>query len=1039
MFNIPPLKSNYARIKMRKDYLKHENDCVAQCYEQSTLTPQQQAFSDAYAYELVKEVRGDKASLNGVQGLMQEYSLSDNEGIVLMCLAEALLRIPDSITADKLIEDKLGGGDFSSHIGKGHTWFVNASTWGLVVTGKILNINEDGWANILSNLTKKTGTPIIRTAINQMMKILGREFVLGETISEAISRATKNETKGYRHSYDMLGEGAKTMEDASHYYNMYEMALHTIGKSAMDKNVINSAGISIKISALHPRYEFIQYDRVMAEVVPKMIALCKHAKSYNIGLFIDAEEMDRLDISLDIIDILLSHEDLDGWEGLGIVIQAYSKRAIHAIDALYTSASDNNRKIMVRLVKGAYWDAEIKRAQEKGLSQYPVFTRKEYTDISYTACSKKLFKYADTIYACFATHNAQTVASIVAIFGDTPFEFQKLHGMGDPLYAMVTKEKKIPCRVYAPVGNYRDLLPYLVRRLLENGANSSFVNRIHDETIPIEDIIKDPRNIAKEYNFDRHDKICLPTHITMPQRTFAKGIDMTDINEITILKSEMEKHNIQYEAFAIIDGKDVKGDKVAITSPQDKNKTVGIAHFVNSDTVKKALEVAHNAQPEWDKTPADDRAKILEKCADMLEQEMPKFMAIATLEAGKTLEDGIAEIREAVDFLRYYANDARRLFSKPTILPGVTGETNTYQLHGRGVFLCISPWNFPLAIFLGQIAGALSAGNTVVAKPAESTPIIAYEAIRLMIKAGLPSNVVSLIPGQGSLVGSVLVPDNKIAGVAFTGSSETARVINRMLAERLDGIIPFIAETGGQNAMLVDSSALLEQVTRDVVNGAFQSAGQRCSATRVLFLQDDIADDGIKMIKGAMAELNIGDPEKINTDVGPVIDEKSLNNLNAHKQKMMKEAILLGQVEIPENIKDKGNFFAPCMFEISDISVLEREIFGPCLHIVRWKNTDLDAVIDSINNTGYGLTFAIHSRIEETVTHVLNRIKVGNAYVNRNQIGALVGIQPFGGEGKSGTGFKAGGPNYLLRFAGEKTVSIDTTAAGGNASLMAEV
>ena len=1039
MFNIPPLKSNDARIQMRKYYLKDENESVAECYEQSNLTTQQQAISDAYAYELVKEVRGDKASLNGVQGLMQEYSLSDNEGIVLMCLAEALLRIPDSITADKLIDDKLGGGDFSSHIGKGHTWFVNASTWGLVITGKILNMNEDGWSNILKNLMKKTGTPIIRTAINKMMKILGREFVLGETISEAISRAQKNEKKGYRHSYDMLGEGAKTMDDASNYYHMYETALHTIGKSAMDQNIINSAGISIKISALHPRYEFIEYDRVIAEIVPKVIALCKQAKSYNIGLFIDAEEMDRLDISLDIIDILLSHEDLDGWEGLGIVVQAYSKRATHAIDALYTSASHNNRKIMVRLVKGAYWDAEIKRAQEKGLSNYPVFTRKEYTDISYIACSKKLFKYADTIYPCFATHNAQTVASIVAIFGDTPFEFQKLHGMGDTLYAMVTKGKKIPCRIYAPVGNYRDLLPYLVRRLLENGANSSFVNRIHDEAIPIEEIIKDPRSIAKEYNFEHHDRIGLPTHITMPQRAFAKGIDMTDINEITILKSEMEKHNIQYEAFALIDGKDVKGDKVTITSPQDKNKTVGIAHFVNNDTAKKALEVAYNAQPGWDKTPADDRAEILEKCADMLEQEMPKFMAIATLEAGKTLEDGIAEIREAVDFLRYYANDARRLFSKPTILPGATGETNTYQLHGRGVFLCISPWNFPLAIFLGQIAGALSAGNTVVAKPAESTPIIAYEAIKLMIKAGLPSNVVSLIPGQGSLVGSVLVPDNKIAGVAFTGSTETARVINRMLAERLDGIIPFIAETGGQNAMLVDSSALLEQVTRDVVNGAFQSAGQRCSATRVLFLQEDIADDAIKMITGAMAELSIGDPAKINTDVGPVIDEKSLDILNAHKQKMMKEATLLGQVEIPEHIKDKGNFFAPCMFEISDISILEREVFGPCLHIVRWKNTDLDAIIDTINNTGYGLTFAIHSRIEETVNHVLNRIKVGNAYVNRNQIGALVGIQPFGGEGKSGTGFKAGGPNYLLRFAGEKTVSIDTTAAGGNASLMAEV
>ncbi|MGB1361382.1 MAG: bifunctional proline dehydrogenase/L-glutamate gamma-semialdehyde dehydrogenase PutA [Alphaproteobacteria bacterium] len=1046
MFKTPNLIVNDNRKNMRNNHLVDEVSIVKKLYDEALFNDSDNKEIESFASDLIQNVRDNKSALTAVQSLMQEYALSDKEGIILMCLAESLLRIPDSYTANKLIKDKLQSGDFYSHAGNGYTWFVNASTWGLVLTGKVLKMNDAGWAGVFKDLTKKTSLPVIRTAVGQMMKILGKEFVLGETIESAINRADEMEQKGYRYSYDMLGEGALTKHDAIRYYNEYEKALNAIGSLENGKNIYDRAGISVKISAIHPRYEMLEHHRVMAEVVPDMLKLCKLAKQYNIGLFIDAEEMDRTDVSLDIVDALLSNAELDGWDGLGFVVQAYGKRAKYVIDDLYGMCKSYNRKMMVRLVKGAYWDTEIKRAQEMGLDDFPVFTRKEHTDVSYIACSKQLFKYNDLIYPCFATHNAHSVATVINIAENSTnakYEFQKLHGMGDYMYSMVTEsEKKIPTRIYAPVGNYKDLLPYLVRRLLENGANSSFVNRIFDEDIDIKDMVKSPMEVALENGFTKHEKVQYAKDITKPEndkqswRDNAKGIDMTNINDLETIKKGMEDYSLNTNAFSIIDGIDINGEKVDVLSPQS-NEKIATAHFVNEKTAKQGLESVAKGFNAWTKTSAEDRAVILEKTADIFEERMADFIKLTSLEAGKTILDGIAEVREAVDFLRYYANEARRIFV-PTELPGPTGEKNIFELHGRGVFLCISPWNFPLAIFMGQIAGALSAGNTVVAKPAETTPLVAYEAVKVLLEAGLPKDAICLLQGHGKVVGDALLTDKNISGVAFTGSTETAQHINITLAGRTDGIIPFIAETGGQNAMIVDSSALLEQVSRDLITGAFQSAGQRCSATRVLYVQDDIADNLIKMLSGAMNELNIGDPINPATDVGPVIDNKALDILTNHKARMDKEAKKVG--ETPMNADcEKGTFFAPVMYEIDSINVLEREVFGPVLHIIRWKNEDLDKVIDEINNTGYGLTFGIHSRIDETIDYVVSRMRVGNAYVNRNQIGAMVGQQPFGGEGKSGTGFKAGGPNYLLRFCTEKTISIDTTAAGGNASLMAEV
>ena len=1047
MLDIEKITDNKIRRKMREYQTISEEKIVSELYKIASFSKSQEKSIEKISLDLISNVRKSKSALSVVQSLMQEYALSDKEGIILMCLAESLLRVPDNFTANKLIKDKLQSGDFQSHIGKGEKWFVNASTYGLVLTGKILKLDEDGWTSVLSNLIKNTSLPVIRNTIGQMMKILGKEFVLGQSIDEALKNSIKLEKKGYRYSYDMLGEGAVTQDDSIRYYKDYLDAIKTIGSKTKGRTVHDRAGISVKISAIHPRYELFEYERVMQEIVPKMIELCKLAKKNNISLFIDAEEMDRTEISLEIIKELLSHKDLADWDGLGFVVQTYGKRASFVIDDLNDMCVKNNRKIMVRLVKGAYWDTEIKIAHEMGLDDFPVFTRKEHSDVSYVACSKKLFEYNENIYSCFATHNALSVATVIEIaksYPDVKYEFQKLHGMGDYMYHLITEcAYDIPTRIYAPVGVHRDLLPYLVRRLLENGANSSFVKNIFDDDIPIKDMVKSPMALAKKNKFTKHPKVQYAKDINnLPNeedlwRDNSKGIDMTNIKEVKKLIKDMDKYNLGKDAYSIINGKNVSSKTLNIVSPQNTKNKIAKSHFINKKQCLDALESVSSGFEKWDNMDCAKRSKILEKSADIFEKRMADFIKILSLEAGKTLNDCIAEVREGVDFLRYYSKQSQQLL-KQRELPGPTGESNTYQLSGRGVFLCISPWNFPFAIFLGQIAGALSVGNTVIAKPAETTSLIAYETIKVLLEAGLPKDAIALLIGEGRMIGDTLLERTEIAGVSFTGSTETAQHINMTLAKRTDGIIPFIAETGGQNAMIVDSSALLEQATKDIVNGAFQSAGQRCSATRLLYVQDEVADNLIKMISGAMDELSIGDPMNPATDVGPVIDEKSLEVLKKHQTKMDKKYKKVGQAELPDECKD-GTFFAPAMYEIPNVNVLEREVFGPILHIVRWKKEKLDDVIDEINGTGYGLTFGIHSRIDSTVDYVVGKMKVGNAYVNRNQIGAMVGQQPFGGTGKSGTGFKAGGPHYLLKFCEEKTVSIDTTASGGNASLMAEV
>lgn len=1032
------------RRAVRAAYRMDEEACLAERLKQASLPAEAIDRIEERARNLVRRVREDRVKSSGIDAFMHEYELSSQEGVVLMCLAEALLRIPDSETADALIKDKIGGGNWESHLGHSESLFVNASTWGLMLTGKLVKLEdakpEFDWRSTLSRMVHRSGEPVIRQAVTQAMRVMGRQFVMGRTIEEATDRAKSAEKIGYRHSYDMLGEAARTMEDAERYFQAYAHAIEVIGKKAKGRGPIDSPGVSIKLSALHSRYEFVQRDRVMAELYPKLMDLAQMAKAQDIGLCVDAEEADRLDISMDVIKAASGDASLKGWDGFGLAVQAYQKRAAPLIDWLEDVAGRTNRRLMVRLVKGAYWDTEVKRAQEMGEDGYPVFTRKVTTDVSYLACARKLLDGKQAFYPCFATHNAHSVAAVIEMAGNrNDYEFQRLHGMGDALYEQIVGKDKLGlnCRIYAPVGSHEDLLAYLVRRLLENGANTSFVNRIVDEKQPLAAIVADPIAAARSLRQAAHPSIPVPRRLYGDGRDNAQGMDVTDVAKLEPLRAAMMATlEENWWAGPIVGGRprDVLTGRV-VHGPADNGKPIGRVLDATADDAMTALDRAHRARHAWDRTPAKQRADILRRIADLYEENMPRLMAFAVREAGKSIPDAIAEVREAVDFLRYYADKAEEDFSGPTVLPGPTGESNSISLHGRGVFLCISPWNFPLAIFTGQVAAALAAGNCVLAKPAEQTPIIAYEAVRLMHRAGLPDDVLSLLPGDGPTIGNALLPDPRIAGVAFTGSTDTARIINKALANREGPIAPLIAETGGQNAMIVDSSALPEQVTRDVLISAFQSAGQRCSALRVLFVQQDIADKLTKMIAGAMKELRIGDPSLLATDVGPVIDDEAKAMLSKHAERMDRDAKLIYRTPMPENCA-KGTFFAPCAYEIPSLDVLEREVFGPVLHVIRYKSTELDKVIDAINGTGYGLTAAVHSRVEATVNHIVDRLEVGNAYVNRNQIGAIVGVQPFGGEGLSGTGPKAGGPRYLHRFATERVISVDTTAAGGNASLM---
>jgi len=994
------------------------------------------------ARELVVHVRARRRQTGGIDAFMSEYDLSSQEGIVLMCMAEALLRIPDADTADKLIRDKIALADWERHLGGSESLFVNASTWGLMLTGRVISLDrtwQDEFGRIAGRLISRAGEPIIRQAMTHAMRIMGRQFVMGRTIGEALERARESETRGYRHSYDMLGEAARTMADADGYMSDYEAAIDAVGAAAPDVDLFAKPSISVKLSALHPRYEVAQADRVMAELAPRLLELARRARARGIALTVDAEEADRLDLSLDILAWVVADTGLEGWDGLGLALQAYQKRAGPLIDWLAELAQRTGRRLPLRLVKGAYWDSEIKRTQEQGLAGYPVFTRKAGTDVSYIACAAKLLAQPKLFYPQFATHNAQTLATILTLAeGRKDFEFQRLHGMGEALYERVVGDETLGlmCRVYAPVGSHEHLLAYLVRRLLENGANTSFVNRIVDDDLPIEAMIGDPADEVRADGAAPHPKIPLPVNLFGPERKNSTGLDLSDWQVLARLAADMAAAaEAPFRAAPVVAGEFMTGPERIITDPADRRRDVGTVVEASESQVEAAVASAHRAAPEWEGAPAEERARCLERAADLLENHISEAITIATREAGKTLVDGVAEVREAVDFCRYYAERARIDFAGPVVLPGPTGERNVIELNGRGVFLCISPWNFPLAIFTGQVAAALAAGNTVLAKPAEQTSVMAAFAVRLMHEAGVPGNVLHLLPGDGARIGGKLVADERVAGVAFTGSTEVARLINRGLAARAGPIVPLIAETGGQNAMVVDSSALPEQVATDVIRSAVNSAGQRCSALRVLFVQKDVADRVIAMLVGAMAELRIGDPALIETDVGPVIDEDARGTLESHAARMDKEAKLLFRASLPEAC-DHGTFFAPRAYEIESIGVLDREVFGPILHVVRFDGQRLDRVVDAINATGYGLTLGIHTRIDETARYIVERARVGNIYVNRNMIGAIVGSQPFGGEGLSGTGPKAGGPRYLHRFATERVVSTDTTAAGGNAALM---
>ncbi len=989
------------------------------------------------ATRLVQGLR-DAPLTSGVAALVQEFSLSSQEGVALMCLAEALLRIPDKATRDVLIRDKISRGDWKSHVGRSPSLFVNAAAWGLVLTGKLTSTSsEKSLTSALTRVIGKGGEPLIRQGVHRAMKLMGEQFVTGQTISEALANSRKYEAQGFRYSYDMLGEAATTEHDAQRYLRDYEQAIHAIGAASAGRGIFEGPGISIKLSALHPRYSRAQYDRVMAELLPRVLHLAELAKQYDIGMNIDAEEADRLELSLDLMEALCAAPSLKGWSGIGFVVQAYQKRCPQVIDYLIDLARRSRRRLMVRLVKGAYWDSEIKRAQLDGLAGYPVYTRKIYTDVSYLACARKLLEAPDAIYPQFATHNAQTLASIYQLAASVggsyysgQYEFQCLHGMGEPLYAQVTgpaAEGKLarPCRIYAPVGTHETLLAYLVRRLLENGANTSFVNRIGDASVPVAELVTDPVQDALQIAKDEgrlgapHPRIPLPQDLFAGEgaqsRSNSQGLNLAHEQQLASLAAAL-LYSTRQTYLAAPPQVTLPANPAqtpgwqALANPAELSDIVGWVHEATAEEADACAGQAAQAAPIWAGTPPAARADVLARAADLLEQHSQPLMGLIMREAGKTLSNAVAEIREAVDFLRYYGAQ-------------VAAEFDNAAQRPLGVVLAISPWNFPLAIFCGQVAAALAAGNTVLAKPAEQTPLTAAAMVQILHEAGVPQGALQLVPGRGETVGAALVAHPQVAGVMFTGSTEVARIIARTLAQRLSPNghpIPLIAETGGQNAMIVDSSALAEQVVADVLSSAFDSAGQRCSALRVLCLQEDIAERQMTMLRGALQEWVMGNPDRQSTDVGPVIDAEARAQIEAHIQRMHDAGQKVTRVQQQDGQKDgqlNGHFVAPTIIEIDSTKRLTREVFGPVLHVIRYQREQLDALIDGINATGYGLTFGMHSRIDETIAHLSERVHAGNIYVNRNVIGAMVGVQPFGGMGLSGTGPKAGGPLYLHRLA----------------------
>ncbi|MFT3758551.1 trifunctional transcriptional regulator/proline dehydrogenase/L-glutamate gamma-semialdehyde dehydrogenase [Thauera sp.] len=1026
----PHLEPSPLRAAITAAWRKPETSALPWLLDQARLPPALAKRSHDLALRIAGALRNRKSSggKSGlVQGLLQEFSLSSQEGIALMCLAEALLRIPDVGTRDALIRDKISHGNWKGHVGQSPSMFVNAAAWGLMLTGKLVATHsESGMSNALGKLIARGGEPLIRKGVDMAMRMMGEQFVTGETMAEALAHAQALEAKGFRYSYDMLGEAALTAEDARRYLNDYEQAIHAIGKASNGRGVYEGPGISIKLSALHPRYARAQVERVMAELYPVVLKLALLAKQYDIGLNIDAEETDRLELSLDMLEKLCHEPGLQGWKGIGFVIQAYQKRCPHVIDWLIDLARRSGHRLMIRLVKGAYWDSEIKRAQEAGMEDFPVYTRKPYTDVSYIACARKLLAAPDAIYPQFATHNAQTLATVYELAEPTTwqpgqYEFQCLHGMGEPLYEQVVgpvAEGKLgrPCRIYAPVGTHETLLAYLVRRLLENGANTSFVNQISDDGIPLEDLVKNPIEQVEAMAVKEgalglpHPGIAAPRKLYGPARTNSAGLDLANDQVLLKLSETLQATAAGSLRAEPLIAADLAASAAAtvepVLNPSCHADQVGTVREASSAEVEAALQGALEEAPRWAAVPATDRAAALQRAADLMEAQLQPLMGVLVREAGKTYANAIAEVREAVDFLRYYSAQVQAQFDNTTHRP-------------LGPVVCISPWNFPLAIFTGQVAAALAAGNTVLAKPAEQTPLVAARAVQLLHEAGIPRAALQLLPGRGETVGAQLTGDTRVQGVMFTGSTEVARLLQRTLSQRLSPggqPIPLIAETGGQNAMIVDSSALTEQVVIDVLSSAFDSAGQRCSALRVLCVQEEAAERLLTMLKGAMAELRLGNPEQLFNDIGPVIDAEAQQGIQRHIDGLRSKGRPVHQLCQRDASADEGTFIPPTLIELPDLADLTREVFGPVLHVVRYRREDLPKLLDRLNGLGYGLTMGLHTRIDETIAQVTATAHVGNLYVNRNIVGAVVGVQPFGGEGLSGTGPKAGGPLYLYRL-----------------------
>ena len=987
---------------------------------------------------IIRKAQQTKKIISPIDSLLQEYKLNSKEGTVLLCLAEALLRIPDKKTIDRLLEDKFTSVDWKEHTGFDKGVFVNASSWAFFLTGNILEKNELDKTKLeetYKGFIKKTSEPIFRIAIRKAVMVLANQFVFKPSIEEGIKFTGNSRYKNNLFSFDMLGEGARTQDDAEKYFVDYKNAIHHVGKTSDKKKSIRERnGVSIKLSALHPRYERNQFDILKINLLPKLVKLGCLAKKYGIQLCIDAEENYRLILSLMILDELSKNLDLAEWNGLGLAVQAYQKRSFYLMDWLNALAQRDKRILNVRLVKGAYWDTEIKIAQELGLNHYPVFTRKALTDISWMACALKLFSMQENIFPQFATHNAHSIAFIEEMGKDKMYEFQRVHGMADQINEYFndhTSGSFSKCRIYAPVGNYEDLLPYLMRRLLENGANTSFVNKLNDPKLSIDEIIDDPMEVIKKYTQFSNPKIPLPTDIFLPERKNSQGYDLNDETTRTQIQNIFQHPMPQVTASSIIDGKEIYSNFHTIKNPGNIEESIGKVSYSEKNDVTDAVQTASDFFPQWKNTSIEKKVTIFQQFAELLETHQEKFIYLCVKEAGKTVGDSINDIREAIDFCLYYSSQASQIFAKPKTLKGPTGEKNKLYYEGRGVYLAISPWNFPVAIFMGQIVAPLLAGNTVIAKPAEQTSIISYELVKLLQQAGLPSGALQLLLGDGKKIGKMLLTNPKVKGVVFTGSCETADSIKNTLNNRKGEIIPLTAETGGLNFMIVDSSALIEQVVDDVIESGFHSAGQRCSALRVLAVQDEVYDKTLAMLRGAISEINVGLPEELSIDVGPVIDEDAKLKISKHLEKNKKNIVAQSTLSPSLN----GFYVKPTLIEINALDQMHEEVFGPIVHMYRYKASELEKIVGDINALNYGLTLGIQSRIENTINYIFNNANIGNIYINRNITGAVVGVQPFGGRGLSGTGPKAGGPNYLLKFVNEKTFTYNTTASGGNASL----